>query len=142
MTEVAEALRTAAGAAFAGEPIAFAYLFGSHATGTATERSDVDVAVHLQPDATTDQTAALGLRLRLAAVLERHTGLGPIEVVILDGSPLSLTGRVQEEGVLLYSVDEEMRVRGASLTSRRYHDFKIHEQRSARERLARLAEGR
>ncbi|CAN5227354.1 hypothetical protein BH20ACT3_BH20ACT3_06560 [soil metagenome] len=63
MTEVAEALRTAAGAAFAGEPIAFAYLFGSHATGTATERSDVDVAVHLQPDATTDQTAGLGLRL-------------------------------------------------------------------------------
>lgn len=53
MTDVLTQLRAAAPDAFAGQPVAFAYLFGSHAAGTATARSDVDVAVHLEPG--TDQ---------------------------------------------------------------------------------------
>ena len=139
MNSVLERLRAAAPEAFAGQPVAFAYLFGSHATGTATDRSDVDVAVHLTPDTDVD---TLALRLRLAGRLEQVAGVADVEVVVLDEAPLSLAGRVQEHGQVFFSRDEVLRVRYASLTSRRYHDFKIHEERSARLRLARLAEGR
>jgi uncharacterized protein len=139
MSEVLDRLRDAAPDAFAGEPVAFAYLFGSHATGTATTRSDVDVAVHLEPDAEVDP---LDLRLRLASALEAAAGVGPVEVVVLDDAPLALAGRVVEQGRPFHSADDVLRVRHASVTLRRFHDFKIHEERSAKERLARLAEGR
>lgn len=68
--------------------------------------------------------------------------MGGIEMVVLDEAPLGLRGRIREHGRLFYCRDEVLRVRYESLTSRMYHDFKIHEERSARERLARLAEGR
>jgi uncharacterized protein len=138
MTDVLERLREAAPVAFDGEPVAFAYLFGSHASGRAGPRSDIDVAVHLIPSADVDP---FDLSLRLARQLERLAGVGPLDVVVLDEAPLSLAGRIQENHALLYCADEVQRVRYESLVARRYHDFKIHEQRSARERLARLAEG-
>lgn len=137
--DVLAALTAAAPACFAGEPVAFAYLFGSHARGTATPRSDVDVAVHLAPQTDVD---TLDLRLRLAGCLEREASVGPIEVIVLDEAPLALAGRVRREGRLIHSVDEAKRVRYESLIARMYHDFQIHEERSARERLARLASGR
>lgn len=136
-TEVLDRLCDVAPEAFGGQGVAFAYLFGSHATGTATARSDVDVAVHLaaSPD---DRIAAAAC---LAGVLERASGLGPIEVVVLNDAPLSLAGRVREHGRVIHSTDEVARVRWDSLTARQYHDFRIHEERSAAERLARMSEG-
>jgi predicted nucleotidyltransferase len=47
MDDVADTVRAAAPRMFEAEPVAFAYLIGSHATGTSTARSDVDIAVHL-----------------------------------------------------------------------------------------------
>lgn len=140
MSDIVEDLRAQAPACFAGEPIAFAHLFGSRAAGTATARSDIDVAVHLTEDAGIVDT--LELRLRLARRLEEALGQGPVEVVVLDESPVALAGRVREEGVVVFSSDEAARVRWDSLTARQYHDFRLHEERSARERLARVARGR
>jgi len=139
MTDVLTSLTDAASACFADEPVAFAYLFGSHARGVSTPRSDIDVAVHLVPGTEVD---TLDLRLRLAACLERAARVGPVEVIVLDEAPLALAGRVRREGRLIHSVNEVQRVRYESLTARMYHDFQIHEERSARERLARLASGR
>lgn len=138
MTDVQAALIDAA-TCFADEPVAFAYLFGSHAVGTATDRSDVDVAVHLAPGTRVD---TLDLRLRVAARLERLAGVGPVEVIVLDEAPLTLAGRVREHGRLIYCRDHVQRVRYESRIGRMYHDFQIHEERSARERLVRLATGR
>lgn len=45
MRDVFGRLRGQAPAWLADEPVSFAYLFGSHVAGTATPRSDVDVAV-------------------------------------------------------------------------------------------------
>lgn len=101
-------------------------------------RSDIDVAVHLTGMATVD---TLDLRLRLAGALEQLLDRGNVEVVVLDEAPLALAGRIREGGKLFYCRDDVTRVRYESLISRRYHDFKIHEQRSANERLARLAKG-
>lgn len=139
MSDVLARLRATAPDHLADEPVAFAYLFGSHARGTATPRSDVDVAVHLVEDAEVD---TLDLRLHLAGVLEGAIGVGPVEVVVLDEAPLALAGRVREHGAVFYSRDDVARVRWDSLTARMYHDFKIHETRAAHERLARIAEGR
>lgn len=138
MTETLELLRAAAPAALDGEPVAVAYLYGSYATGTAGPRSDVDIAVKLVVGAEVDP---LELRLRLADRFERLAGIGPVEVVVLDESPIALAGRVQEQRTVIHSNDEQLRVRYESETSRHFHDFKIHEERSAEERLARLAEG-
>lgn len=140
MTDVLARLRAAAPGILADTPVAFAYLFGSHVTGRTSERSDIDVAVHL--DAPPDPDAdLLALGFTLADRLERGAEVGPVEVVVLDAAPLALRGRVQEQHRLIWCNDDVMRVRYESLTARRYHDFKIHEQRAAAERLAALAEG-
>lgn len=74
--------------------------------------------------------------------LREAAEVGPVAaLVVLNTAPIAVAGRIREEGVLLYSRDEPLRVRTESLLSRRYHDFKLHEQRSARERLARIADG-
>lgn len=123
--------------ALRGRGVTFAYLFGSHATGTATSRSDIDVAVHLDVSPADSVAEAA----RLAGLLEQATGLGPIEVVVLNDAPLALAGRIREHGRVIHSQDEVARVRWDSLTARRHHDFRIHEERSAADRLARMAEG-
>ena len=139
MDDLVERLRAAVPAALAGEPVAFALLHGSHAAGTAGPRSDVDVAVHLIEDA--HEVDQLELRLRVAGALERTLGTGPVDVVVLDDAPLALAGRVAQHGVVVHDADPVARVRWTSLTLRRYHDFRIHEQRNARERLAAIADG-
>jgi predicted nucleotidyltransferase len=139
MTEVAERLRQAAAVVFADSPVLFAYLYGSHAKGRPGARSDVDVAAFFESH---DQ-ATLDLALRLASQLERISGVGPVDpLLILNDAPIAVAGRVVQEGELIFSRDEPARVRHASLTLRQFHDFKIHETRSTRERLQRIAGGR
>jgi uncharacterized protein len=140
MDEVPDRLRRAAPAAFDGEPVAFGLLFGSHARGTAGPRSDVDVAVHLTPDAA--DVDELELRLRLAGALEEHAGVGPVEVVVLDDAPLPLAGRAVQEGQVIFSRDDVLRVRFTSLTLRMFHDYQLRDERNVREHLQRLASGR
>lgn len=135
MRQVLQRLQDAAPSAFAEFPVAFAYLLGSHATGKATDCSDVDVAVHLAATAEDH----LSLRFELAEALEHQARIGPIEVVILDEAPIALAGRIYLEGKLFYSIDEVKRVRYESLTGRMYHDFRYHESKIARERLKRMA---
>lgn len=63
-------------------------LFGSLATGTFTERSDVDLAVHGIDAA--DYFAALGDLMALFG--------GPVDLVRLEQAPPSLVDRVAAEG--------------------------------------------
>ncbi|WP_185981615.1 nucleotidyltransferase domain-containing protein [Skermania sp. ID1734] len=136
MTESVNRLRAAASSAFVDSPVLFAYLFGSHAAGTATARSDIDVAVYCRP-----LPDLLALRLRMASVLTESSGLAGIEVVVLNGAPLALAGRVCECHVPIYCVDRAARARYESLINRRYREYKVHEERIARDLLARMAVG-
>lgn len=137
--DVITALRDTAPAVLDDEPVAFAYLYGSHARGTPTARSDVDVAVHLVEGVEVD---GLELALRVSRELERAGGIGPLDVVVvLDDAPLPLAGRIQEQGLVIYSRDEVARACWASLTARMYHDWKIREERVAQERLRAIAAG-
>lgn len=135
---VLDSLRDAAPAAFAGEPVAFAYLFGSHATGRARPDSDIDVAVVLS-DSGADPLEA---SLRLPSKLERASGLTRIEVVVLDGAPLPVKGRAVTEGRLIFSADEPARVRFEGATQREFFDFEIHAAAMRRDYLRNVAEGR
>lgn len=135
-----EQLKQVAPAALADVPVAFAYVFGSHATGTATARSDIDVAIAVASDAPAD-IDTLQLRFDVASRLERALGRGPVEAVVLDEAPLTLCGRVVRTGRPIASFDDVVRVRWASRTGRLYHDFALTETRVARAQLRGLAQG-
>jgi predicted nucleotidyltransferase len=131
---VLDRLRAGATSAFAGEPVRFAYLFGSQAAGTARPGSDVDVAVMLADEVPRDEHLARSLRL--AGALETAAGVGPIEaLVVLNEAPLPLAGRVRQHRVVIFSADESGRVRYESRITRLFHDFQIH---AAPRDLARL----
>lgn len=138
--DVLSRLRGAAPRAFASQPVRFAYLFGSHATGTARPDSDVDVAVSLDPGVEPDR------RLDLALVISRElataSGLGKIDVIVLDDAPLPLKGRIASEGVMVYGIDEPARIEFESRTFREYGDFEIAFRGLHRELLEHIAAGR
>ena len=121
-------------------PVVLAYLFGSVATGRAREGSDVDVAVVLEPSLPPERY--LELSLELARRLSTASGVGGIEVVVLNDAPLPLRGRAVSERVVLFSRDEPFRVRFESRVLREFLDFQIHAAPMDLELLRATAEGR
>lgn len=138
--DVFERLRAVAGDVLSGEPVLFAYLFGSVARGEEAAGSDVDIALYLEPGVSGE--TALDLRLRMPSVLSAAAGVSNIEVLILGDAPLRICGRIIRERRVVYSRDESARVRFESLTTRRYLDFQIHALPLDRALLRATAEGR
>ena len=135
---VPDVVRGASAAAFEDTPVAFAYLFGSHATGRARDDSDVDVAVYLQPD---DPSERLSQTLDLGGRIAAASGLPRVEVVVMNGAPLPLLGSILRERIVVYSRDEPARVTFESEMRSVTMDFEIHARRLDRELLARTADG-
>jgi predicted nucleotidyltransferase len=73
--------------------VRLAAAFGSVARGQAHTRSDVDLAVVLEPD-TAEQ------RLDVAAALERGAGR-PLDLIHLDAAPPLLRFEIARDGILL-----------------------------------------
>lgn len=88
----------------------FAYLFGSRAAGAARADSDVDVAAAWPGSGPDDWLA-------VQAVLP-----APCELVVLNGAPLELAGRVAMEGHVLFDDDPVSRVRWEAVTRRIWLD--------------------
>lgn len=84
-----------------------AYLFGSHARGTATERSDVDVGILYATDLPPSLDA---LPLDLESELERAVGLR-VQTIVLNRAPVDLIHRVFRDGTLVLDRDRSHRVR-------------------------------
>jgi predicted nucleotidyltransferase len=97
--------------------IRFAYLFGSRASGTATQQSDADVAV--MPGGELGLLEQAGLAAQLATALD----VAHADVVPLNRATLELCGRIVQEGRLIYSVDEPARVAFEVRTLSEYFDF-------------------
>lgn len=134
-------LSQAAPDVFESEPVTFAYLFGSHATGKARPGSDIDIAVYV--DEATPEETYLDLSLRLARRLVSAAGVGPVEaVVVLNEAPLPLAGRIRRQRHIVYSRDEPARVRYESRIARLFNDFELHAAERDRARLKAIAEGR
>lgn len=112
-----------------------AYLFGSTARGTATSRSDVDVAVLFRP---APPSTVSGLRLDLAAALERRLRR-PVQLVVLNRAPCDLTHRVLRDGILVLDRDPVARIRFEVRTRNEYFDLKPFLDRYRRAAAARPA---
>ncbi len=134
-----ERLRAGAPEAFAGTPVAFAYLFGSRARGQARATSDVDVAVYLDPPEEPERR--LERTLDLMRRLADATGM-EADLLILSDAPLRLLGRVLRDRVVLWSRDEPLRVRFEATMRSRCLDFDLHAEPLDRELLRAIAESR
>jgi predicted nucleotidyltransferase len=111
--------------------VLFAYLFGSVASETRTPRSDVDLAVFVDPAAD-----AHGVRMAVARTASRHLRTDAVDVVLLNTAPIALAGRVLTSRRVLLDRDPFARHRFESLTARQFQDFRIREHRILAERAA------
>lgn len=93
-----------------------AYLFGSHAQGTANERSDVDVAL-IGPAAQLNP-----IRLDIPADFDTE-GLDRVDLVLLDGAALTLQFEAVSPNCLAYARDDFDVGGFFSRTIREYFDF-------------------
>ena len=136
--ELVEALRTAAAAALPPLPVVFAYLYGSRTGDRSRPDSDVDVGIALGPTDTAPETVAS----RVADALTAGSGVGGIEVTVLDHAPLRFLGRVLRSRVVLYSHDEPARVEFESRIGRMADDVEVWAAKMDRELLTAIAERR
>lgn len=105
----------------------FAYVFGSQARGEATDRSDVDVAVHFPGDAPT------------AFELDVPPG---VDLLVLNDAPLAIKGRVATEGFLLFQQDPSAQVHWLAMTRKIYFDEKYRMDLAAEDFAAAVKSGR
>lgn len=92
----------------------FAFAHGSQAAGTAGPESDVDVAAWWGDDAPASWDVALP---------------AGVDLVVLDGAPLELAGRVALDGRLLFDDDPAARVRWQAQTRLMYLDEEDRQRR-------------
>ncbi|MEX2421037.1 MAG: nucleotidyltransferase domain-containing protein [Actinomycetota bacterium] len=105
------------------QPVAFAYLFGSHARGDAGVGSDVDVAVHFVDGI--DRASRFERCLEIGVELERRLRCA-VDVVDLQESPIRLAGRVITERVIVVGMHSDARVRYETELFGPYVDFEYH----------------
>lgn len=105
----------------------FAFLHGSVARGTARSDSDIDVAAWWPELAPPSFDVLLPPR---------------VDLLVLNGAPLELAGRVALEGVLLFDDDPAARVHWLAQTRKIYFDEKPRIDRSHREFTESLLRGR
>ena len=109
--------------------IIFAYLHGSF---LCENFRDVDLAIYLEKPL--EKKEVLNCELSLERELENTINF-PVDVRILNHSPLSFRYNVFREGNLLFSKDELARSDFISLTLVMYYDFNFFRKRYMREAL-------
>jgi predicted nucleotidyltransferase len=102
------------------DDVVAAYLFGSRASGRNRPDSDVDVAVIFT--AATSAEARFQLRCDLGGLIAAATGVDAAHVIDLEGAPPLLAHEVLHAGRLLFSRDEDRRVRIVARQVMRYID--------------------
>jgi len=102
-------------------PVDAAYVYGSVARGTVTPFSDVDIALLL----TNPLLPYEGLKVELAIQgdIEAACGLSPVDVRAINEAPLTVQGRILQQGILLYEGHRGRRVAFEVTTRERYFDF-------------------
>jgi hypothetical protein len=100
--------------------IAFAYLFGSVATGRSGPLSDVDVAVHFHPAG--EARSRFKRRLQLMSKLAKALKRDDVDVVPLQDAPVDLAFEILKHGKLIFSKDEAAKATFVFETLRKYHD--------------------
>ena len=111
------------------------YVFGSTATGRATKRSDVDLAVLLDPDPGLDFDL-LGFLVEAEKVLGKA-----VDVVVLNRAGEHLKYLVRRDGILIYDRDPRVRKRFDRHSRKNYEDFLHYHRRYVKKMQERLGHG-
>jgi len=101
--------------------ISFAYLFGGLLRKRKNPLSDVDIAVFVKNMKNFDY---LDLFEKITGVL----GTDEVDLIILNKSPISLTGRILQNRNVLSDKEPFLRHKYESLILRKYFDFSIKEE--------------
>jgi hypothetical protein len=102
--------------------IAAVYLFGSHARGTATPLSDIDIAVLFR--SVIDESRYFALRLEYLSQAMERLRTEKVDVVILNNAPLHLAYEVVSRAILLLDRDPLCRAAFEADRIGRFLDFK------------------
>lgn len=107
--------------------IVFAYLFGGLARGRKNPLSDIDIAVYVKDIKSTDH-------LELFGRITNFLSTDEVDLVILNTSPTSLTGRILQHRKVLIDKEPFLRHRFESINLRKYFDFAVKERDILRRR--------
>lgn len=121
-----------------GRRVVLAYLFGSQAKGEAGPLSDIDIAIGF--DETVGPDERFDLRLEVLGELTDLFRTDDIDLVVLNEAPPLLTHRILREGLLLFSIDERIRVAFETSAVLRYLDWKPYIEKYTRQVLGSGAE--
>ncbi len=123
------------------EAVTAGYVFGSIARGDATQLSDIDLAVLLQP-APDDEL--FRTRLELFRSIMKLLGSDRVDLVVVNTAPLALVYRVLRDGLLIYERPgrRRNRVRFEAEAYVRYFDFRVLERTIHRAMRQRVKEDR
>jgi len=98
-----------------------AYLFGSSATGMVHKRSDLDLAILLDPEKVKtfclDDLLNLEVKLTLALKTERY------DFVVCNKASLILKFRIISTGKIIYNINDALRCEFEERTMQEYYDF-------------------
>lgn len=97
--------------------ISFAYLHGSFITGEGFK--DIDIAIYLKEMPLSQLEYELKIESELMKIIERH----PVDVRILNTSPLSFKYNVIKDGIYLIVRNDDERADFQEVTLRNYFDF-------------------
>ncbi len=117
-------------------PVTLAYLFGSHARGTADDESDIDVGVLAVPLLTAPERRSL--RLELTRAVSETLATDAVDVVILQDVPVLLQYNVIRRGTLLFARARADRLAYELAVERRYDDERLFLDREADRTIERL----
>lgn len=101
-------------------PVYMAYLFGSYATTTFNEDSDIDIALVIKEPI--EKLTIIKIEMRIAALLDK-TSKSPFDLRCINNAPLRIKGEIVTHGKLLFCSDEDFRVSYETFIRSRYFDF-------------------
>ena len=135
-------LATGLRAACTTHAVVLAYLFGSHARGTADRDSDIDVAVLLADGLSPAERHRARLQLAVEFSRVLRVPLERLEVVVLQDVTTLLRYNAIRHGVLLYQLDVPTRKAFEVAVERRFDDEHPERERETRLTLRRILAAR
>lgn len=116
-------IRTALDTFFSEDAVVCVYLFGSFASNTYNDKSDVDIAV-VYTEEKADSLNHLESAIEIEAYLSDATGFDGVDVRIINNAPVSAVFNILKTGRILVSYDDVKRVEFETKIMRTYLDFK------------------